>query len=984
MALGQEAIERDEYDRAQQELEKACALFEQKQDWEGYTRTRNELGTVALRRGDAKTALEHLNAALTTAQAKLGPRTLVIVRTYRGLGATYNMMGQSSEALEFFAKALERQRAEGGGPQLEVAEILRRMGTAHSDLGNDDQAVALLEEAEAIQRATLGSAHQDLAVTLITKGSSLWGAGRFEPAKDAYEGAIAILEHQAGGAGKRILASAYLNLGNVYWSQGDYDEALGYYEKALPLHQARFGEVHPDTGLVYFNLAVLQVMTGDYDACVANAQKALGILVPALGERHQDVVQAYNVWGRALTRRGDPDKALPLLERALALQLSLAEPAYRTSSVVYATLGETYQAKGDFTRAAVQYRKAAALDQATFVERHPDLAENFVQLGNLYLDWDDEAEALRFFAKAIVANDAKAQGDNPDLAPPLETAFSEDYLLKALKGAARARTRRWEKRARPRDLEQSALVYAHASTLLERMRAGYRAEGSKLRISASASETYEEAIRTELALHRLTGDERYWEGAFRYAEKSKAGILRDALNEAEARHFAGIPAGLLDQERKLRLDLAAADRRLAEAEPGEGGEEDRLAALREKQFAQKRAYEALQARVEKEYPAYYDLKYRFDTATPAQIREGALDERSVLVEYFLGQKRIVIFTITREGLEVTEVAREASLEADLQELRQGILARDSASYARSAHRLYRQLLAPVEGRLAGQDLVIVPDGLLSTLPFEVLLEREVGPGLADAREPPYVLRHHAVSYAYSATVLLQGLRQVRPSPVDEFVGFAPVFAEGAASADAPLPLPASRKEVTDVRGLFRKRQGLFGGWLSGRSRVYLGREATESHLKAAGLERYRFVHLATHGVVDEEHPGLSRLLLAPEAGSGEDGVLHLGEVYSLRLNADLVVLSACDTGRGRLARGEGIIGLTRGFLYAGAKSLLVSLWPVSDAAAAGLLSDFYAELLGGRPKAQALREAKLRTLGRSPEHAMPYYWSSLVLVGQGR
>ena len=172
--------------------------------------------------------------------------------------------------------------------------------------------------------------------------------------------------------------------------------------------------------------------------------------------------------------------------------------------------------------------------------------------------------------------------------------------------------------------------------------------------------------------------------------------------------------------------------------------------------------------------------------------------------------------------------------------------------------------------------------------------------------------------------------------------------------------------------------------LAARSRVYLGREATEGGLKAAGLERYRYVHLATHGVVDEDHPGLSRLLLEPDNGAGEDGVLHLGEIYGLRLNADLVVLSACDTGLGRLVRGEGIIGLTRGFLYAGAASLLVSLWPVSDDAAASLVPDFYRELLAGRSKARALREAKLRTMGRNPEFAKPFYWSSLVLVGDAK
>jgi CHAT domain-containing protein len=197
-------------------------------------------------------------------------------------------------------------------------------------------------------------------------------------------------------------------------------------------------------------------------------------------------------------------------------------------------------------------------------------------------------------------------------------------------------------------------------------------------------------------------------------------------------------------------------------------------------------------------------------------------------------------------------------------------------------------------------------------------------------------------------------------------------------------LPASRKEVTDVRGLFAMRAGFFGGWFSSRSRVYLGRDATEGRLKSAGLERYRYVHLATHGVVDEKHPALSRLLFEPESGSSEDSVLTLGEIYNLRLNADLVVLSACDTGLGGIARGEGIIGLTRGFLYAGARSLLVSLWPVSDEAAASLVVDFYAKLLEGRPKARALREAKLHTMARNPEYAKPFYWSSLVLVGDWR
>ena len=188
--------------------------------------------------------------------------------------------------------------------------------------------------------------------------------------------------------------------------------------------------------------------------------------------------------------------------------------------------------------------------------------------------------------------------------------------------------------------------------------------------------------------------------------------------------------------------------------------------------------------------------------------------------------------------------------------------------------------------------------------------------------------------------------------------------------------------MTDVLGLFRERYGLFDRWFSSRSRVYLEGEATEEKLKHAGLERYRYVHLATHGVIDEKHPRRSGLLLMEHKGSAEDGTLRLAEIYNLSLNADLVVLSACETGLGQLVRGEGVIGLTRGFLYAGASSVLVSLWRAADATTATLMVDFYRELFAGKPASRALREAKLGAIHRDPESAKPYSWSAFVLVGE--
>jgi CHAT domain-containing protein len=981
LAAGEEARNRGENARASKEFQEARDLFERAQDWEGYVRATNFIAAMATRRGDYKAALEHLNVALAAAQTRLPPGHPELARSYYEIGAVYVSTGLIAEGLEQLEKALALRRSTGAGKTSAAAEVLLRIGVALSAQGDDDRALARFAEAEAIERELPARAR--LGDVLIGKGSAVWGQGRFDEAIAAFEEAVSILEREGPGR-TASLASAYVNLGNVYWSKSDYDEALAYYDKALPLQIASRGEAHQYVGLIHFNRATLFYMKGDYPAAIASAEKALAIYRRALGERHSSIVNTYNVLGVAYTRQGEPDRGLAILHKALDLQLSLRDEMDRDAAVTYSSLGAAYRAKRNFAAADRTLRQALAIDISLRGERHPDVAEDFVNLGDLYLEKGDAAAALGFYGKAIAANTAQRVEHDPDLDPPLENAFSDTFLLAALKGAARARAQRGTQTGSVRDVEASARAYAHAARLIERMRAGYRAEGSKLSLLASATEIYDEAIGMELELHRLTGDTRHVENAFRYAEHSKAGVLRDALNESEARAFARLPAALLDEERRLRDDLAAADRTITEASLEASADQARLQGARERQFALKRSYGALQQRLEREFPDYYDLKYRFETVPSSEVRQQALDERSVLVEYFMGRERLYVFSITRQDLQVASVAGRSSLDTMVPALRRAITDRDAASYERTAHGLYQLLLAPVESRTSGKDLLIVPDGPLSLVPFEALLKRRDSAPHDSRGMPPYVLRDHAVSYAYSASVLLQGLRRNMEPPQDEFVGFAPGFAGTADRGQSPRPLPASRQEVTDVRAMFDDRAGLFGGWLSGRSRTYVDGDATASRLKTAGLERYRFVHFATHAIVDERQPALSRLLFSAENGSGAPGVLTLGDVYNLRLNADLVVLSACDTGGGEIARGEGIIGLTRGFLYAGAKSLLVSLWPVSDEATARLTSDFYSELLKGRSKAHALREAKLRSVMRNPEHAKPFYWSSVVLIGDRR
>jgi len=516
---------------------------------------------------------------------------------------------------------------------------------------------------------------------------------------------------------------------------------------------------------------------------------------------------------------------------------------------------------------------------------------------------------------------------------------------------------------------------------------------------------YEQAMGALLASFRVRHDEKPRKMAFQFAEQSKAGILLDALSEAEAKQFAGIPDSLLEKERQLRVDLAFYDKNLTEETlKGEDPDSAKIALWQDKVFGLKQHYDALLARFEKDYPDYYNLKYQTQTASVQDVQQ-MLDNNTALVEYFTGQDSIFIFTITKNTFDVATVAKDSLFGQRVKDCRTAIIGKDFGTYSRTAFQLYQTLIAPVRDQLVTENLIIVPDSEISTIPFEALLIQKVAEG--NGTQPyhilPYLLNDRAISYAYSATLLLEMQKKQRTPAKNDYLAFAPVFPDGlpAGTRGADLLheivksdsipsanrirsyLPATRHEVTGIAKVFRDKQSFFDRLFCGGSTVYLEGDANELNLKAPAVRDYRYVHFATHGFVNEQNPKLSGLLRALEQDSTavENGIVHLGEIYNLNLNADLVVLSACETGLGQIAKGEGIIGLTRGFLYAGARNLLVSLWQVNDNSTADLMVDSYDKMLSGSGKANALRDAKLWLIQSNPEYAKPYHWAPFVLIG---
>lgn len=365
---------------------------------------------------------------------------------------------------------------------------------------------------------------------------------------------------------------------------------------------------------------------------------------------------------------------------------------------------------------------------------------------------------------------------------------------------------------------------------------------------------------------------------------------------------------------------------------------------------------------------------------PARLKQlhQALGDGESVVEFYLGEDRSFVWLISQGTVGFEILPGRSEIEGKVRQYVNELsvaptnlhLQLKVAKQRAMAEELFTMLIGKLAGQLhLNSKLIVIPDGLLNYVPYESLVHNG-----------RYLIEDHQISYLPSAS-LIELLRQPPPKSASardeqlDLLAFGdPVFADRQAW-DGDMPnlsrLPRTRDEVEYIASLIPKE----------RERLYLGKESTERAFKHERLSKYRWIHLATHSLIDERNPGHSAVALALDASNDEDGFLRATEIADLDLDCDLVVLSACETGRGQLSSGEGIIGLSRSFFIAGARSVVVSQWAVSDISTAQLMKDFYQQLVNGAAKPAALREAKLRMLHGGSETRHPYYWAPFVIIG---
>jgi len=990
------------YDTAIVLFEKAGEIFltaGRSGDW---ARCLNGKGLCLQLKGNYDKAINALRINPETELSLSMEAPIVAVQRLVLIGTSYQRMGNYDSALAAARGASDLSRSITSAERGMRWDIYTLFAGIYFDLGENDSALAYNARALQLLDESRKEDLENFSSTYNNVGEIYESRGEYQKALDYFMRSLDV-RRKIEGEKSPDIAALYSNLAAIYMRKGDYDLSVEYYLKSLSIRNEILESDNPSFGFTYNNIAMAYRSRGEYDKALEAGNKSKAIFVKKLGPRHPNVGGVVNNIGRIYSDMKQYDRALEAYQEALAIwepKLGGKHPYVMQS---FFNIGEAYGNLGNIDSATWWLQRSLNTRREMLGEKNVKIAQSYSGLAVVAAKNNDLDAALEYYQKAMIAL-VDDFNDSTEYAKPVTLKSSSDLdLLAALSGKAQILERRATGGRRLNDVKASLETFERASELVETIRRSLGAEGSKIQLEALAFKVYEGAILVARTLLESTHDQAYAGVAFTFAERSKAGVLWDAITESKAKHFSGIPDSLLERESALKVDLAYNETQLQkEKDKHSRAVKAKIDRWENALFDTRQHYAALDAQFEKKYPAYHSLKHATKSVSLNDVQKQALDDKTALLEYVVGDSTVTILAVTKKHCSIEVQNLHASLASLVQRFRRSVQNIEVSDYLDLGGSLYGQLVAPIAHELKGvRKLYIIPDGILNYIPFEALLTDHVRPSAnVDFSALPYLIRQYEISYQLSAQLLVEG---AKGSNAGAFVGLAPIFVDKPVhastlyaaetrsatefdSARKPVlrsitvngerfaELKESEHEVMDILALFKSHHRT--------GKVLLHEAAQEATLKSTDMQGYRYIHIATHGLMNEENPELSGIILAsPDPGSREDGVLYSGEIYNLQLNADLVVLSACESGLGTIAKGEGMLGLTRGFLYAGARNIVVSLWQVGDKSTADLMVLFYRNILKGQAYSSALRAAKLALID-SKQYAHPIEWSPFVLTGR--
>ena len=753
------------------------------------------------------------------------------------------------------------------------------------------------------------------------------------------------------------IAEIHYSIADLYYKQNQYKQVIEIAEKYVP-------DAYEDTKLLFLSLK-------------AASLKELNLTNEAMKAYRETIDYAISYYSEK-----DPNVVYEYINFAIfLLSVERFDEAVETLNKVNDIFRHNNIREG--TTMALYYRTWAIYYEDLKVETSDINKFRKQKSANL-------REAINYYNKGIKALGLNQSALN-NAAVAFESSLSLTQSLELIKAVADAYARIADIYPDNQEgkeinaLKEALEYYKITAAIIQQSRRSMYSDEDKIKLAELEEATFQKMIETAYKTYRRIPNPEILEFAFTSAERMKASSVFDRLSDQLAKENSLIPDSLTDLERMLNYNITSQNEKLYNLKHEVFPDSIQMAKTDSVLFQLNKHRDELTRYLETNYRDYYNMKYSGNMIGIADVKRK-LRNNEILIEYVLNETlpvpELYAFVITSSGAGFHKLNADSAfirhLEATFRFVSNPAYLftrnEDSKAYCVSANYLYRVLLEPFSGIIRHKRVTIIPDGKLSYLPFDALLtEMPDTSGIIQFNALPYLIRHNTISYSYSANLLLNFKKQGKKAG-NRLLAFAPEYNYDTISFSNEqlvlIPLPGVQREIE-----------LIGRQV--KARLFKGKEATELNFREHSRD-HDILHLAMHAFINDSLPAFSRFAFSqiPDTMSNNDGWLNTADIYNLDLKARLTVLSACNTGSGNLKKGEGLMSLARGFLYAGCPSIVMTMWEVEDNAGTEIMQSFYQILKKGRKTDEALRQAKLKYLNNAnPRMAHPHYWLSYVNIG---
>lgn len=903
-----------------------------------------------------------------------------------------------------------------------ISKILLDSAQINYDSLHYDKAILLLKKAEKLEQKKAFS--ENILGDIYFKQSIIfYTIGDFNYALKYSKKSLSIYTKQFGENSKKS-ANVNMLIGVCFYFKSEFSLSKQFLQKSL-----NFQTEKKYLGIIYNYLGSISAAEKSMELAVEYKRKSANIYVELYGNKHYIPMKVYLTMMMYYQLRADielPKNISPNIYEAIN-ELSFISPNIKISideiykhplSFVYLYTSVSYglSTLKRFDEAVNYLKKALEIQQKIHSKNHPKIAFFYHIIANTYFLNKEYDKVIKFCQKSIACNIRSFEDTtNVNNLPKLDFCFDKIKLLDCVLLKSKA----YSNKATTKDLKYANECFVFCDELISKIRKDITRNEDKLFLGEKAKLIYNKAINNcfEISIKTKTNktDNKYLRQAFYFSQKSKSKLLEEFTEKINQKNKYNLPQTLIRREKLLQEKINYYEQKYIENSVIENKFRDTLFryyrklintsnllnnTYKDSLFSFNQEYQKLKEEFKEKYPNYYNFKYNRNVISIKEIQKK-LQPKTALIDYNLNEKTIEIFLITKTKFIAKQVRVDTNIDSLVYSFRNSISKHyRKTDFIKNAYQiflkdgktLYDFLIKPIEKELDSKEkLMIIVSGILSQLPFETLIKEEINSENINLAKLDFLIKKHEISYNYSINLWKNSLQKTAKNKTikGRLLAMAPVFNIDRSMITELVEknqsrkmnaedfvnlgkLPATEKAVEQVC----KEANKYGIM----TEKYLFEQANEDIFKAKSFDK-KYILLATHGKTNDNKPTLSGLFFAYPKNinnSKNDGFLFANETYCLDLKADLLVLYACETGIGKIKKGEGTMALSRGFIASGAANIIQTLWEIQDISTKDLVIDLFNNIFENKNYSKALREAKLKMISYG---ISPFHWSGLVLIG---